>query len=175
MSHLVVDILLLERVEAGPLPLKAEKLDLAELAGAVGQSFDAIAQSKGLSFQMNLETSLPVMGDATQLRRVLVNLLDNAVKHTPSGGKVQLQGRQVGLDVEIEVMDTGIGIARDELPRIFERFYQVARDKSREAGGVGLGLSIARALAEENSGTLDVVSSPNQGSQFLLKMPLAKP
>lgn len=174
MNQLVVDILLLERLEAGGLPFTAGELDLAELAAQVGESFEAVAKGKGLTFQMNLGTPLPVLGDASQLRRVLVNLLDNAVKYTSPGGEVRLTGSPVGFEAEIEVMDSGAGIAPKELSRIFDRFYQVDKSASRESGGVGLGLSIARALAEENSGTLDVRSEPQRGSRFILKIPLVQ-
>ncbi len=171
LSQLVVDLLLLEKSEAGRLPKNPVPFDLIQLAARVGKSFENLADSRGIQFSIAAGDGLTVVADESQVEHVLINLLDNAFKFTPSGGNIEIETAQTGSTVMVRVVDSGIGISPEESTRIFERFHQIDKEKSREPGGVGLGLSIARALAEQNGGTLEVESTLGQGSCFTLRLP----
>jgi signal transduction histidine kinase len=107
--------------------------------------------------------------DRARIRDAAAILLDNAIKYTPEGGRVTVTVREEGGRAELEVADTGVGIPEEQLPQIFERFYRA--DKARAGGGVGLGLAIARQIAEAHGGTIDVQSEPGKGSTFVLRLP----
>ena len=111
------------------------------------------------------------MADEEAVRQIFDNLIDNAIKYTPDGGSVRVSCRTQGGEVAVEVADTGIGIPRDDLPRIFERFYRVDKARSRELGGTGLGLSIVKHLIQSIGGQITVNSRLGAGSKFLVKLP----
>ena len=111
------------------------------------------------------------MADEEAVRQVLDNLLDNAIKYTPEGGHIRLQCRLPGELVSVEVADSGIGIPRDDLPRVFERFYRVDKARSRELGGTGLGLSIVKHLVQSIGGRVDVDSRLGEGTRFTILVP----
>jgi signal transduction histidine kinase len=113
-----------------------------------------------------------VEGSPDYLERAVTNLLENAIKYTPEGGRVCLSVAADDEMLRIQVTDNGIGIPADDLPRIFERFYRVDRSRSREMGGTGLGLSIVKHVAHVHGGSVEVSSTPGQGSTFTLKLPL---
>jgi two-component system OmpR family sensor kinase len=174
MYRLVMDLLVLARLDAGTADLQVEPIDLSELINAVTSKF--VPQASQGQVTLTTEASnLPIIqGDGDRLVQVFSNLIDNAIKYTPAGGSVKIEGKQAGSFVEINVKDTGIGIAPDDQERIFERFYQA--DKSRRGGtgrGVGLGLAIARQIVQAEGGTLTAHSQPGQGSQFIVKLPIA--
>jgi two-component system, OmpR family, phosphate regulon sensor histidine kinase PhoR len=132
------------------------------------------ASRRELSLDVNFPPALPpVRGDASLLREVLQNLLDNAVQYTQPGGKITLSAAPRDSEVVVTVADTGIGIPVAEKERIFERFYRVDAARSREVGGTGLGLSIAKHIVEAHGGRIWVDSSVGQGSQFHFSIPLA--
>jgi signal transduction histidine kinase len=114
----------------------------------------------------------PVLGDVTHLRRVLDNLLGNALKFTPAGGRITVRLRQEGQNLVLEVADTGLGIPEDQLERIFERFYQVDGSMSRRFGGAGLGLALVKEIAEAHGGSVSVHSQPGEGSTFRVTLPV---
>lgn len=174
MGQLIVDVLLLEKAEAKQLGGLREEVDLARLTPEVVKSLEPLAETKHLHIELKMETGLRVTGDPGQLKRLLANLVDNAIKYTGSGGKVEVEGRRVGTQVIVIVRDTGMGIPADELHRIFESFYQVDPERSRRESGCGLGLSVARALAETNEGSITVQSTPGKGSRFTFKMRLSR-
>jgi heavy metal sensor kinase len=170
MRGLVEDLLSLARGENG-FSLHLEPLDLALLLSDVSESLRPLAGSRGLEFTCDLPPALPFSGDMDALIRLFVNLLDNAIKYTERGS-VSLSARQEENTIIVKVSDTGIGIPAEHLAHIFERFYRV--ETARSSGGVGLGLAIARQIAQAHGGNIEVESSPNAGTTFTVKLPLMK-
>lgn len=171
MARLVANLLALARADAGQrLPHKLVELDRVLL--------DVFQQARVLARDVKLSLieldQLAVLGDADQLKQLLLALVDNALKYTPSGGTVALGLRREGDEAVLEVRDTGIGIAPADLPHVFERFYRADKARSRDAGGTGLGLSIARWIAHEHGGEIVVESQIGRGSTFAVRLPQAK-
>jgi signal transduction histidine kinase len=132
------------------------------------------AEQAELVLSAELAPHLPlVMGDTLALRRALDNLLSNALKFTPAGGRVTVRLYATEHAVQVEVADTGIGIAADQLERIFERFYQVDGSSTRKYGGMGLGLSLVKSIVEGHGGRVAVVSAPGVGTTFTVTLPRA--
>jgi signal transduction histidine kinase len=174
LSRLVEDLRVLTLADAGELHVEAEPVEMGGLVCDVVERMQAAAQTKGVV----LDTSLPnvdlmVVGDAQRLTQVLLNLLSNALQHTPSDGQVIVSARRVEGKVCVTIQDTGEGIAPDDLPHVFERFYRADRARSRDTGGSGLGLSIAKSLVEAQGGTITVESQVGQGSVFTVSLPQA--
>jgi len=175
---IVNDVLDFSRVEAGKLQLISTPFDLCRTVEDVLELFSLEAQEKGLRvvFWCADEALRSVVGDSGRIRQILVNLLSNAIKFTDSGHVlVEVDGRPLGEDharVALSVIDTGIGIAAEELDDLFERFVQVDSSASRRHGGAGLGLAIAKQLTELMDGELTVVSTPGEGSSFRCSLPL---
>lgn len=174
MGVLVGHLLFLARHE-GQLPPEARRaVDLVDLLEAIAAEFKQQAASKHLALITDLPThSLQVLIEPDLLRQSVINLLSNAYCYTPSGGQVMLQLVTQPRSVVIRVQDTGIGIAEADLSRIFDRFYRVDKIRSRQTGGFGLGLAIARQIVEAHGGKLTVVSQVGQGSCFEIRLPLS--
>ncbi len=175
-SDLIEKLMLLARADSGTEAVQRTQMDLTALVRESYRQGQELGESKQLVFQQNLPNqALWIEGDAHSLRRLFLILIDNAVKYTPAQGQitVSLAGRD-GFAFA-EVADTGIGIAEEDLPHIFERFYRADKARSRESGGAGLGLSIALWIAQAHSGTLEAESKPEAGSVFRLRIPLARP
>ncbi len=173
--ELVNQILELARLEAGQLTLNATNLDLGPLLRDVGQDFSALAERRGIRFEIHVpDEPLPVRGDAAQLRRVAANLLANAFKFTERGGRVGLHAARTDATHEIAftVEDSGIGIAREDLDRIFDRFYQAHAGQHSSQPGTGIGLSLASELVELHDGRIEVASERGAGSRFRVVLPL---
>jgi two-component system phosphate regulon sensor histidine kinase PhoR len=172
MAALVEDLLELSRLESGERPPRWEEVPPGELAEEVVASFSDLAARKPVALERRDEGAPAVQSDAERLRRILENLLDNAIKYTPAGGHVRVATRP-GLDggALLEVSDDGPGIAPEHLSRIFERFYRVDKARSRELGGTGLGLAIVKHLAESVGASLSVESELGSGSRFRVAVP----
>ena len=170
MHRLVLDLLELARLDAGTADLRREPVDLAALARNVAQRMAPQAQEAQVTLTVAGADSLIVYGDGDRLAQVLLNLVDNALKHTPAGGQVTVSVHAQGGWAEVRVQDTGEGIPPEVLPRIVERFYQL--DQARQ-GGAGLGLSIAYEIVRAHGGTLTAQSEPGKGSVFVVKLPRA--
>jgi two-component system phosphate regulon sensor histidine kinase PhoR len=167
MSRLIDDLLILSRLESHQMPIECVGLDLAEIIGSIATGFRKQAEDKGIKMEHGVEDGVPrVLGDRHRLEQVLVNLLDNAIKYTPSGGKVRVSARVFNDEVRVDVVDTGFGIPARDIPRIFERFYRVDKARSRELGGTGLGLAIAKHIIQGHGGRIWVESEPGKGSTF---------
>lgn len=172
-SQMVSDLLLLEEAGASEPTPHREATDLEELASEASRDYLVLAESKGVRLTLDELPAVRVTGNARELRRILVNLLDNAIRHTASGGAIRVRIALAGAHAELRVIDSGPGISSEHQPRIFERFYQIDRNADRAAGGVGLGLAIARSLAERNGAHVDLESAPGKGSTFILRLPIA--
>ena len=173
LSVLVDDLLNLARADAGPTPLELHDFYLNELVADCCRGFRTIAGSRGLTLECISAADMQYRGDERLLRRLVTNLLDNALRYTPAGGTVTVS-LETGLDtVRILVADTGIGIPAEHASRVFERFYRTDEARSRAAGGFGLGLSMVRWIAEAHRGQAACVSEPGRGSTFTVSLPRA--
>jgi heavy metal sensor kinase len=172
LSKLVDDLLTLARSEKGELALERNTVRLDALATEICQYVEPLARAKGLSLEYSLAgNAITLVGDARRLRQLLLNLLDNAIKYTPAGGRVSLWLKQREDGIGIEVADTGCGIPREEQPYIFDRFYRHNHTSAGDAGGFGLGLAICKWIAEAHGGQLVVSSEPGCGSRFSIFFP----
>lgn len=174
MRRLVEDLLTLARLENDQLPPEATPVDVAQIARDV--LADAEALSSGAhTFVATLEPAI-VVGSASELRSALGNLLSNAVRYTPAGGRITLTvAHAIDNEITVEVKDSGVGIAAEHLPRLTERFYRIDRSRSRETGGTGLGLAIVKHVAQRHRARLEVESianGPDHGSSFRLRIPV---
>ncbi|MGE5674530.1 MAG: two-component system histidine kinase PnpS [Mycobacterium leprae] len=172
LKNLIEDLLDLSRIESGKMKIKKEPVAIGLLLTETAGRFAARAAELGLRFSLNVPPELPAIGgDPQRLAQVLVNLIDNALKYTPSGGSVTVTAADTGSTVTITVADTGIGIPQVDLPRIFERFYRVDKARSRATGGTGLGLSIVKHIVEAHGGSISVASTVGQGTSFAFTLP----
>ncbi|MDI6857074.1 MAG: ATP-binding protein [Dehalococcoidia bacterium] len=172
LARMVTELLELSRLESGQAPFTKEPVDIGPVLSRAVERMRPQAERKGLRLDLDIAPGLPtIVGDAERLEQATVNLLDNAVKFTPEGGSVRVSARLADAAVEVEVTDTGIGIAREKLPRIFERFYKAG--SSQVDRGTGLGLAIVKHIIESFGGTVSVDSTEGQGSTFRFSIPVA--
>ena len=172
LVQMVEELLELSRLESGDIPLAREPLDIGLVLQNAVDRLRRQAQRAGVGLTLAVEDGLPPLaGDAEVLERVVINLIHNAVKFTPAGGEVRVRGEPSNGAIKISVSDTGVGILPEDLPRIFERFYKA--DRSRGAGGTGLGLAVARHAIEAHGGTISAESRPGEGSIFTLTLPVS--
>ena len=172
-SSLIEKLMLLARADAGVESLQHFPVNVADCLREACKDGQILAQTKQLSFSQNIDLStLVVEGDSHALQRLFLILIDNAVKYTRSGGSITVGLKRSDDSAVAEFCDTGIGISTEDLPNIFDRFYRADKARSREYGGVGLGLSIARWVAEAHRGSVEVQSTPGSGSVFRVRLPL---
>ena len=173
---LIDDLLQLSMYDAGKLDVKLETLALGELVASVAASAQWLLTGKTLTVSVDAAPDLPpVRTDRTKVNQIVLNLLSNAIKFTPDGGSITLRVAPADGGVELAVIDTGVGIPGEALHRIFDEFYQVDGSPVREYGGVGLGLSLVKRLAELLGGSVSVESQVERGSRFTVRLPLAAP
>ena len=174
LSRIVEDLFILARQPVDtPATLLQEAISLNELVGDCWRAAQVLAAPRNLRLTLDQGTeSLTLRGDEELLKRMLLNLLDNAVKYTPDGGEIGLTLRSRNGNACIKVHDTGIGIPEAEQERIFDRFYRVDKARSRALGGAGLGLAIARWIVEAHAGTIQVESRSGTGSSLTVELPL---
>jgi len=174
LSNLVVDLLTISRLESDDGGLQYEPVDLRETLAESYRAQLAAAETKRLQVEAHVpDEEVVVDGDGEALRELADNLVNNAIKYTPTGGRVDIRLFVEGLNAVVEVEDTGIGIATEDQNRIFERFYRVDKARSRQLGGTGLGLSIVKHVALAHGGNVALRSAPGQGSTFRVQIPLA--
>jgi signal transduction histidine kinase len=176
MSALLSDLLLLARLDAEKVSVSREPFDLALVLSETSERFAARAVSEGKDLQVEHAGKLPARGDAERTGQVLAALLDNALRFTPAGGTITVEGRSVDKRVEASVTDTGRGIPPESLDRVFERFYRAdaqsaARSRGPSGGGTGLGLAIARDLARAQGGELEAGNVGDGGARFTFTLP----
>ena len=164
----------MSQIDAGVIRLQVEASSIEDLLSDTVESLHAQAQRKGLRLSGAVAPALgPVLMDPARVQRVLYNLVQNAIRHTPADGTVVLEARDAGAEVQVSVADDGEGITEADLPRVFERFYRGDPARSRERGGAGLGLTIARGIVEAHGGRIWVEPLPVRGSRFSFTLPKA--
>jgi signal transduction histidine kinase len=171
MAKIVDDLLLLARQDAD-LTFNRQSVDVAQLVGEVERRGRVVAN--GVDLRLGPTDPAVVEGDAERLRQAIQNLVDNALRHTAPGGSVTISAVAKNREVSISVEDTGVGIAAEHLPRLFDRFYRVDKPRSRAGGGTGLGLAIVKYVAEAHGGTVAVQSEPGVGSRFTIVLPTVR-
>jgi two-component system sensor histidine kinase BaeS len=174
LSRIVDDLRTIGLAEAGELPLKHERVDAVEIAAATVAAFEARASADGIALSTDVEPGCTVEADADRLRQVLAALTDNALRHTPRDGRVSLVAHRVGRLIRISVEDSGGGIAPEDLPRVFDRFYQSDPSRDRRTGTSGLGLSIVRALVDAQGGRVGAENRPEGGARVWIELPAAR-
>ena len=175
LSHLVDDLGLLAQAEAGDLSLDIRPDSVADAASRSVEAFRARAEEKGVALTLGESKDVPLaMMDRQRVQQVIGNLLDNAIRHTCEGGSVNVDFGVEGSEfVSVAVEDNGVGIAEDELPLIFDRLHRVDPSRSRQTGGAGLGLTIAKRLVEAQGGTISADSKIGRGTRFVVGLPAA--
>ncbi|MEJ7553183.1 MAG: ATP-binding protein [Aquificaceae bacterium] len=172
MRRLVEDLLILTKLESGEERIKREDVDLRLLVEEVFDLLEPQAKERNISLINSVDKGLKVKGDWDKLFLLLKNLVDNAIKYNKEGGKVEVKAKRENQYVQLQVQDTGIGIPKEHIPFIFERFYRVDPSRSRNLGGTGLGLSIVKHIALSHGGKIEVESREGMGSTFTVYLPL---
>jgi two-component system phosphate regulon sensor histidine kinase PhoR len=176
LSALVQDLLSLTQLESQSIPINRQEVDLHKILDGAVLVVKPTTETKKLTIATEgVAENTVVWADRDQIGQALLNLLDNAVKYTPEGGSVSVSASDTGTEVHVTVADTGIGIPREHLNRIFERFYRVDKNRSRELGGTGLGLSIVKHIIQSHGGRVWVNSELEEGSAFSLSLPKKQP
>ena len=176
LSRLVDDLRLLAQVDGGDLQLQRTQTRLEDLVQSCVDALRPRVEAKGVSLGVEMAGTLTELDlDPTRIAQAVGNLLDNAVTHTPEGGSVTVSAHALADAVEVQVADTGSGIAPDDLQRVFDRFYRADPSRSRSTGGTGLGLTIARRLVEAHGGSIEAESVVGQGSRFVIRLPDGRP
>jgi signal transduction histidine kinase len=173
LAALVTQMLTLARSDGPVAPQEFVPVSLGGLAADTAREMRLLAEAKGITIEVSGGADPAVPGDPVRLRELLTILLDNSLKYSDAGTSVAVEVTSEGETAVLRVSDAGHGIAAEELPRIFERFYRADKARSRESGGSGLGLSIARWIAEAHGGSIEIESTPGQGTTVTVRLPLA--
>lgn len=171
LSHLVDDLLNLARADAGHVKLHTQDFYLNDLLADCCRSVQALAAARQIAVECRASGDIQFRGDEELLRRLVMNLLDNAIRYTPPGGRVDAVLKTEGSQVRIRISDTGMGIGPEAVPHIFERFFRADKARSRQDGGVGLGLAIVKWIAESHNGVVDLNTKPGAGTAFTVTLP----
>lgn len=175
IERLIGDLSTLARVDEGSLLLQPVVVNVSSLLRGVADNARTLAGNKPLKIDLQIESDTQLVADEGRLRELLLALVDNAVRYTPSGGTITLRGAGGASHIELSVSDTGPGIPPQHIDRVFERFHRVDPSRSREEGGSGLGLAIARAIAESHGGTVAASSPEGGGATFTVRLPRSGP
>ena len=172
INHLVEGLLLLARVDAGMLQMERQPVALEKLLQEIGEQMNVVATSHFVDLQCGEFESVSLLGDREHLRRLFLNLVDNAIKYTETGGSVMLKLQSDSHWASVRITDTGVGLSPEDRRQIFNRFHRSTETRAKDAKGVGLGLSIAQSIAEAHGGRIEVASTPGKGSTFKVVMPI---
>ncbi len=171
LKRLVEDLLELSRIDAGVISLEKELFNINDVFQEMKAKFEGTLKARRIDLEWEVDgDAQEIWVDRFRFEQILINLIDNAIRHT-AGGKIRLLSRKNEQGIEIHVKDTGVGIAAEDLPNLFERFYRADKSRSRESGGTGLGLSIVKNLVEAHGGTITVESKPGSGTDFIMVFP----
>ncbi|HWO00023.1 MAG TPA: heavy metal sensor histidine kinase [Blastocatellia bacterium] len=173
LSKIVESLLAISRLDAGEALMTRERFDLSELVTDTADQMRLLAEDKQIALKCAAAGSVEVEGDQGRVKQVVVNLVDNAIKYTPEGGKVAISVGVVNGSAVLEVTDSGVGIPSEAIGHVFERFYRVDKARSRQMGGAGLGLSIVKSICTAHEGRVRVESTEGKGSRFTVELPLA--
>lgn len=175
MTRMVSNLLLLSQADVGALPMKIRRLDLTDIVLDVERSANTLSAGR-IDIVASACGDLMVQGDPDRIKQVLLNLVDNAIKHTPEGGKVTIAADCIdGQKIKLSVSDSGMGIPQADVPHVFERFYRVDKARSRDMGGAGLGLAIVKSIVDAHGGKIEVQSAVGQGTTFVVWLPAYEP
>jgi len=175
MIALVNDLLDLRRIEEGKAVVVIEPLDMAEILQRSIDIMSLSAKDENITFDVNIAEDLPLFsGDKTGMQAVFINLISNAIKFTPNRGRVEVELKKSGKDLRVKVVDTGIGIEKEDIDHIFDRFYRIKTERTKNIGGSGLGLYILKGIVEAHRGTVHVESEVGKGTMFIVSFPLDK-
>ena len=174
LARLVDQLLLLARADAGEIPLEREAVDLAALSASVVEALEPVAEARNVSLTCERSGDVNITGDRRWMERLLLNLVDNAIKFTPAGGTITVCVAQDRCTATLAVRDTGIGMTPDVIPHVFERFYRADAARSSQVDGAGLGLSLVQWIARQHRATVTVESRPGHGSTFTISVPIRK-
>lgn len=172
LNSLVGELFELSKLDAQQVEPKFESISIADLVQDLAMQFRPVAEKAGVTFEVEMPDPVGlVKADIALVERAISNLIDNAIRYTPEGGKVKIVTSDDGAAVTVEVVDTGIGIPDEDLPHIFERFYRVEKSRSKDPGRGGLGLAITKKILDLHGSTLDVSSIMNHGTTFSFSLP----
>jgi len=174
LSHITESLFAISRLDAGEGKAKPVTVYLVDLVKMTTDQMLLMAEEKSIEISVENLRPVKVSGDAARLKQVVVNLLDNAIKYTPKGGRIRISITEAHHKAVLSIVDTGIGIPADALPHVFERFYRADKARSREQGGAGLGLSIVRSICQAHGGTVEIESVENKGTTCRVILPLAE-
>ncbi len=172
LTHLVESLLTMSRADAGQIQLQHTTVEVLDLAKESAALLEVLAEERHQRIVVGGDPSLTVRGDRLILRQALINLIDNAVKYSPSGADIEVRVRAIGKDVLIEVQDSGPGISAEHADKVFQRFYRVDKARTRAEGGTGLGLSILEWAVSANGGSVELNHGPGPGCTFTIRLPL---
>jgi heavy metal sensor kinase len=177
MGRIIEDLLLLAKSEAGELRLNVREFSLGDLLQDLYLQGKTLGEPKNIEISLHLQVTedIRLKGDQFQLHRLMLNLVNNAIKYTAENGRVEIRLAVEGSEAVLAVADSGIGIAAEHLPHLFERFYRVDEARNRAVGGTGLGLAIVKSIVEAHEGRVEIESTSGKGSVFTVRLPLAGP
>jgi heavy metal sensor kinase len=173
LAEIVESLLALSKLDAGDTSSERVQFDLGELATTTAGQMSLLAEDKNITVTCEVAQQVMIEGDRARMKQVVVNLLDNAIKYTPNGGRVLLKISRDAREAILDVADNGMGIPTEALPHMFKRFFRVDDSRSRDQGGAGLGLSIVKSICNAHGAAVEVTSSPGEGSRFRVRQPLA--
>jgi len=172
LSSLIDDLFQMAQLDAGGFPLNRANASLSDLISDTLESFTELAKQREITLEGNVESNVdPVNMDTQAMGRVLNNLLGNALRHTPDGGRISVWVHRAQSGIEVTVSDTGEGIREEDLPHVFESFYRGEKSRNRGTGGAGLGLAISRGIVQAHGGKIRVESKPGRGTLFTFTIP----
>jgi len=176
MTKIVQDLLELSRFDAGSSQMKFDKFSLEQSVRDIYNALVIEAQKRGQQIELELEWKMPdIIGDRSRIEQVLMNVVSNAIKYTANGGRIEITGTATGESVSVRVQDNGVGISKEDMARVFDRFYRVDKARSRESGGTGLGLSIAKEIIDRHDGRITIDSEHGKGTAVTITLPVGGP
>lgn len=172
LSRMINQLLTLARAESGEVAIAREPVNISNMARSLAEQLEPVAASKDVTLSWNCAPDVMLLGDASWIERIILNLADNAIKFTRAGGHVRVTVNRNKNDAVLEVTDDGIGIVPEAIPHIFERFYRADPSRANRADGAGLGLSLVKWALDQHHGSVQVESAPGSGTRFVVKIPL---